>query len=144
MGMFDYFRSSYDLGEEFTNLNCQTKDIEDGIGGTMTQYWLSPDGQLYWIDYSHTADFVELKEGDEGYQEGKFSFQNFKWISNGTHGRVRPMHGLTKYITVYPEIWDDKWEDWPECHIHFKQGKLQDFDYSTKGIRYSQIENETN
>ena len=38
MGMFDYFRSSYDLGEQFTNVVCQTKDIEDGIGGTMTDY----------------------------------------------------------------------------------------------------------
>lgn len=143
MGMFDYLRSSYNLGPEFTNVTCQTKDIEDGIGGAMTQYWLSPDGQLYWIDYSHTADFVELKEGDDGYQEGKLALLNFKWIPNGTHGRVRPMN-LTKYITMYPEIWDDKLEDCPECRIHFKQGKLQDFDHSTKGIRYSQIENETN
>jgi len=132
MGMFDYFRSSYDLGESFTNLQCQTKDIEDGIGGTMTQYWLSPDGQLYWIDYSHTADFVELKEGDEGYQEGRLSMLNFKWIPNGTHGRVRPMN-LTKYITVYPERWDGEWKDCPECRIHFKNGKLQDYERSFKG-----------
>jgi len=32
MGMFDYFRSSYDLGEQFTNVVCQTKDIEE-FGG---------------------------------------------------------------------------------------------------------------
>ena len=132
MGMMDYFRSSYDLGESFTNLQCQTKDIEDGIGGTMTQYWLSPDGHLYWIDYSHTADFVELKEGDEGYQEGRLSMLNFKWIPNGKHGRVRPTN-LTKYITVYPERWDGEWEDWPECRIHFKDGKLQDYEHSSKG-----------
>ena len=43
MGMFDYVRSSYPLGEHFSG-NCQTKDIEDGIGGTMTQYWIAPDG----------------------------------------------------------------------------------------------------
>ena len=132
MGMFDYLRSSYDLGESFTNIICQTKDIEDGIGGTMTQYWLSPDGQLYWIDYSHTADFVELKEGDDGYQEGKLSMLNFQWIPNGTRGRVRPMY-LTKYITVYPESWDGEWEDWPECRIHFKGGVLQDYECSSKG-----------
>ena len=131
MGMFDYVRSSYPLGEEFSGV-CQTKDIEEGIGGTMSQYWISPDGQLYLIDYSHTADFVELKEGDEGYQEGRLSMLNFKWISNGTHGRVRPTN-LTKYITVYPEQWDGEWEDWPECRIHFKHGKLQDFEILTKG-----------
>jgi len=130
--MFDYLRSSYDLGPEFTNVRCQTKDIEEGIGGTMSQYWLSPDGQLYLIDYTHTADFVELKEGDEGYREGKLGFLNFKWIPNGTHGKVRPMN-ITKYITVYPEQWEGKWEDWIECRIHFKEGKLQDYDHSSKG-----------
>ena len=131
MGMFDYFRSSYYLDDSFTNVQCQTKDIEDfDIGGTMTQYWLDPDGQLYWIDYSETADFVELKEGDEGYH--KVALFNFRWIPNGTHGRVRPMN-LTKYITVYPESWDGEWEHWPECRIHFKQGKLQDYEHSSKG-----------
>jgi hypothetical protein len=132
MGMFDYFRSSYYLGDSFVDVICQTKDIEDGIGGTMTQYWLAPDGQLYRIDYSETADFVELKEGDEGYQEGKLALLNFQWIPNGTHGRVRPMY-LTKYITVYPESWDGEWEDWPECRIHFKGGVLQDYECSSKG-----------
>lgn len=131
MGMFDYFRSSYYLDDSFTNVICHTKDIEDGIGGTMSQYWLSPDGQLYLIDYSHTADFVELKEGDEGYSE-KYSWSNFRWIPNGTHGRVRPMN-LTKYITVYPESWDGDWEHWPECRIHFKGGVLQDYECSSKG-----------
>ena len=133
MGMFDYFRSSYDLGEFFNDTCCQTKDIEDGISGTMTQYWLSPDGQLYLIDYSHTTDFVELKEGDEGYQTGKLAMFNFQWIPNGTHGRVIPMYGFTKYITVYPERWDGKWEDWPECRIHFKRGVLLDYERSFKG-----------
>ena len=130
--MFDYLRSSYDLGEQFTNTRLHTKDIEEhGIGGTMTQYWLSPDGQLYWIDYSHTADFVEFKEGDEGYTE-KNSWTNFQWIPNGTRGRVRPTN-LTKYITVYPESWDGEWEHWPECRIHFKGGVLQDYECSSKG-----------
>ena len=132
MGMFDYFRSSYYLDEPFVNIQCQTKDIENSIGGTMTQYWLSPDGQLYWIDYSHTADFVELKEGDEGYEGGRLAFLNFKWIPNGIHGKVRPMY-ITKYVTVYPEKWDGEWEHWPECRIHFKEGVLQDYECSSKG-----------
>ena len=131
--MFDYFRSSYDLGESFTDTTLHTKDVEDGMGGTMIQYWLSPGGQLYLIDYSRTADFVELKEGDEGFhREWKRHFLNFQWIPNGNHGRVRPTN-LTKYITVYPESWDGEWEDWPECSIHFKNGKLQDYEHSSKG-----------
>lgn len=129
--MFDYLRSSYDLGESFTDICCQTKDIDDFGSGTMTQYWLSPDGQLYLIDYSHTADFVELKEGDEVYTE-KNSWTNFQWIRNGERGKVRP-YSLTKYITIYPEQWDGEWSDCPECRLHFKDGKLQDIEYSFKG-----------
>ena len=130
MGMFDYLRSSYPLGEHFSG-NCQTKDIEEyGIGGTMSQYWISPDGQLYLIDYSYTADFVELKEGDEGYS--KHGFLNFQWVPNGTHGKVRPWN-ITKYVLIYPENWKGTWEDWPDCRIHFKDGKLQNFEILSKG-----------
>ena len=139
MGMFDYFRSSYDLDEAFTDTCCHTKDIEDGIGGTMTQYWLSPDGQLFLVDYSHTADFVQLKEGDDGFHiEPKLHFFNYQWIPNGEHGRVRPT-SLTKYITVYPEQFDGEWDEWPECRLHFKDGKLQDYEYSSKGAHKSDL-----
>lgn len=125
MGMMDFFRSSYELGEQFTNTRLQTKDIENGIGGTMSDYWLSPSGQLYYIDYTKTADFVQLKEGDEGYSEiGLF---NFRWIPNGTNGKVRPQY-ITKYIEVYPEQWDGKWEDWPRLRLHLRAGKLIDYE----------------
>jgi hypothetical protein len=127
MGMMDFVRSSYDLGEQFTETRLQTKDIEDyGIGGTMSQYWISPDGYLYLIDYSHTADFVELKEGDEGYSD-KVPLFNLKWIPNGTHGKVR-VHPITKYIEIYPEQWGGEWKEWPTLKLHFKYGKLQDYE----------------
>ena len=126
MGMFDYLRSSYDFGKHFTNVELQTKDIEDGIGGTMSHYWLSPDGHLYYIDYSHTADFVEVKEGDEDYNE-KHSFMNFKWVPNGNHGKIRPWF-LTKYIRVYPSEWKGKWEDWPTLCLHFYYGRLMGYE----------------
>ena len=132
MGMFDLVRSSYPLGEDFSG-NCHTKEIEDGYDGTMSQYWISPDGQLYLIDYSQTADFVELKEGDDGYEPEK-KFLNFVWIPNGTRGKVRPWN-ITKYITIYPERWEGEYEDWPDCRIHFRNGKLQDFEILTKGDR---------
>jgi len=131
LGMFDYVRSSYYLGEHFSG-NCQTKEIEEyGIGGTMSQYWISPDGQLYLIDYSHTADFVELKEGDDGYND-KLALLNFRWIPNGTHGKVRPWN-ITKYVTIYPQNWQGDWEDWPDCRIHFKNGIVQNYEILTKG-----------
>ena len=121
MGMFDYVRSSYYFDEDFSG-QCQTKDIEEGYGGTMSQYWISPDGQLYLIDYSHTADFVELQEGDESEKK----FFNFRWIPNGTHGKVRPWN-ITKYVVIYPENWEGAWEDCPDCRIHFVDGKVQDY-----------------
>ena len=128
--MFDYLRSSYDLGEEFTEVELHTKDIEEyGIGGTMSHYWLDPHGYLYVIDYSHTADFVELKEGDEGFNDKK-SFLNFTWKPNGNKGKVSPWL-ITKYVEVYPSTWDGQWEDWPRCKIHFKYGRLMDYDITT-------------
>jgi len=130
VGMFDWVRSSYPLGENFSG-NCQTKDIEEGIGGTMSQYWINPDGQLCLIDYSHTADFVELKEGDEEYDD-KRGWLNFQWVPNGTHGKVRAWN-ITKYVVIYPQNWKGDWKDWPECRIHFKNGIIQDYKLLTKG-----------
>ena len=130
MGMMDYLRSSYNLGEQFTNKELQTKDIEEyGIGGTMSHYWLSPDGHLYYIDYSHTADFVELKEGDDGYND-THKWCNFQWVPNGNRGKVSPWM-ITKYVEVYPSTWEGLWEDWPRCKIHFKYGRLMDYDIIT-------------
>jgi len=126
MGMMDFVRSSYDLGEQFTDTRLQTKDIEDGIGGTMSQYWISPDGVLYHIDYSHTADFEIINEGDEGYNKER-KFLNFYWVPNGNHGKISPWM-ITKYIEVYPEQWEGKWEDWPRLKLHFRYGKLQDYE----------------
>lgn len=125
MGMFDYFKSSYDIGEQFTNVDCQTKDIEYGIGGTMTFYWLSPSGELWRPDYIGTHTFEQYKEGDPQYNE-KHPFLNFHWVPTGEHGRYVP-HKITKYVEVYPERWDGKWEDWPRCRLHFVDGKLKDF-----------------
>jgi hypothetical protein len=131
--MYDNVRSSYKpFGEDFYGQN-QTKDIEEGYGGTLSQYWISPEGQLYLIDYSHTADFVELQEGDDGYEPEKKIF-NFRWIPNGTRGKVRPWN-ITKYITIYPERWEGEWKTWPDCRIHFRDGKVQDFEILTKGDR---------
>lgn len=126
MGMYDEFKSSYDLGEKFTNVLCQTKDIEYGIGGTMTLYWLSPAGELWRPQYNGTHDMIFLKEGDEGYSE-KLSILNFKWVPTGKHGKYVP-HKITKYVEVYPARWKGRWEDWPRCRIHFVDGVLKDFE----------------
>jgi len=126
MGMYDTVHSSYNLGEQFTDVELQTKDIEDGIGGTMTNYWLSPDGVLYHIDYSGTADFEKIEEGEKDYNE-RLGFLNFRWVPNGNRGKITPCY-ITRYVEVYPSGWKGQWEDWPRCRLHFRCGKLLDYE----------------
>ncbi len=128
--MFDYFRSSYDLGEQFTNVVCQTKDIEDGIGGTMTDYWLDPNGQLWYPSYRDTHTFEEIPENDERYNS-RFGFLNFEWIPTGKHGRYQPCL-ITKYIEIHVANWKGDWHDWPRLRLHFKRGILQDYEDATR------------
>jgi len=125
VSMFDYFRSSYDLGEQFTNVVCQTKDIEDGIGGTMTDYWLDPAGKLWCPHYRDTHTFEEIPEDDERYSE-RLGFLNFEWIPTGQHGKYQPFL-LTKYIEIYPATWKGDWHDWPRLRLHFRDGILQEY-----------------
>jgi hypothetical protein len=126
MGMFDYFRSSYDLGEQFTNVVCQTKDIEEGIGGTMTDYWLDPKGLLWYPTYRDTHTFEVYEEGDPGYDPDK-AWMNWEWIPTGVHGRYQP-YLMTKYIEVYPANWKGDWHEWPRLRLHFKHGIIQDYE----------------
>ena len=118
MGMFDYVKSSYPLGENFSG-QCQTKDIESFLGGTMTQYWISPSGQLYMIDYSYTADFEENPNPDP-----KRPWINWHWVPNGNRGKVSPM-SLTKSNTIYPDKWIGKREELPKITICFNNGIIQ-------------------
>ena len=129
--MFDYLRSSYDLGEQFTNVVCQTKDIEEGIGGTMTDYWLDPSGKLWYPSYIGTHTFEEISKDDERYND-KALFLNFEWIPTGTHGKFVP-HEITKYIEIYPADWKGEWELWPRLKLHFKYGILQDYERLSYG-----------
>ncbi len=130
MGMFDYVRCSYPIDDNFTE-QCQTKDIEyNDIGGTMSQYWISPSGCLYHIDYSNTADFVEIS--DDEVKDAKHKWLKYRWESNGLRGRVK-QYPITKYVVIYPEKWSGEWRDWPECRIHFRFGILQDYEVIKKG-----------
>jgi len=112
MGMFDTIRSSYDLGPGF-HKDLQTKDLEC----MMHNYWITPAGQLYEIDYSYTQSFVG--GGDRLYQP------------NGNHGRVTPVY-FTGIITVYPAKWDAYYAPFPECNVEFYQGQVTDYGYSHK------------
>lgn len=122
MGMFDYVHSSYNLGEHFTDTICQTK----GFDNTMSHYWIDPHGYLYLIDYRHTHDFIQLTPDNPEY-DSKHLFFNFKWIPNGNKGKVSP-YMITDYVEVYPEQWNGSYDDWPRCRIHFKYGRVMDFE----------------
>jgi len=129
MSLFDYLRSSYDLGEQFTETELQTKDIEKGLGGTMTHYWLDPAGQLWKPDYTGTSTFEAIEEDDPRYNT-KILFLNFEWIPTGNRGRYAP-YEITAYVEVYPSTWKGSWEEWPTLKLHFRQGKLQDYENIT-------------
>ena len=126
MGLFDYLKSSYDIGPQFTNVELHTKDIEEyGIGGTMTHFWIDPSGYLYCGDYKGTSTFEEIPEDDERYSN-KLLFLNFEWVSTGQRGKYR-VHPITKYVEVYTPEWKGDYDAWPRCRLHFVEGKLQDF-----------------
>ena len=129
MGMFDYFRSSYDLGPHCTEVECQTKDMEDSLGGTMSQYWLDPAGYLYLVDYSGTQDYYFKEERDELYRLPLMEIR-----PNGTRGKVTP-YLLTKYIEIYPSKWDGPWNEIPTLRLHLKYGRLMGYDDVTHGRR---------
>lgn len=119
MSLYDNLKSSYNLGEEFTNKQLQTKDIQDGIGGALDFYWITPKGQLFLIDNSSTADPVPTDE----------KFPIFKWIPNGNHGKVSPVY-ITKYVEVYGN-------PYRRCKIHFKRGVVQDFEVLDISAQFS-------
>ena len=128
MSMFDWVKSSYPLPEAFTGI-CQTKDIEDGYSGTMSNYWIAPDGYLWCGDYMG-CHILEVYEEDHPLYDPKFKWNNHEWVATGRHGKWR-VNPITKYVEIYPAEWGGKWEDWPRLRLHFKSGKLMDFEETT-------------
>ena len=104
MGMFDTIRSSYDLGPGFWNKELQTKDLTC----TLSVYWISPNGELFEIDYSGTVDWGP----------------DLKTVSNGNHGKVRPVI-ITTEVEVYPVKWDAYYSKFPTMKITFIDGVLR-------------------
>ena len=121
MGMFDTIHCSYDLGPSFHNRSLQTKDLYQ----TMCEYWLSPNGELYELDYSGTQSFVLRKESI-------FPYERITWEKNGCHGSVRATN-LTREIIVYPTKWDAYYTPFPEITLTFVEGKLFQYAKIKKG-----------
>ena len=121
MGMFDDIKCSAEIGA-LTNVNCQTKEIDRYAGGTMSFYWVDPNGLLWTADFSGTADFVFDNNSPS-------LLSRLKCIPNGNRGKVVPVY-LTDYVTIYSSVTHpDGLVDWAECRLHFIEGKLQGFRY---------------
>ena len=131
--MFDYVRSSYNLGEQFTNVECQTKDIEEGYSGTMSHFWIDPAGYLWVGDYTGTNTFEIIEKDDPRYSD-KHLFLNYEWIPTGKHGKYQ-VHPITKYVEIYPSNWEGHYDDWPRCRIHFKYGRVVEYEHITRRER---------
>jgi len=130
MGMFDWVKSSYNLGEHFTNIECQTKDIEEGYSGTMSHFWIDPAGYLWVGDYRGTSTFEIIEKDDPRYDPERH-FLNYEWIPTGQHGKYQ-VHPITKYVEIYPSNWKGHYDDWPRCRIHFKYGRVVEYEYITR------------
>jgi hypothetical protein len=109
MGMFDTIRCNYDAGAGFHNRELQTKDLEC----MMFEYWITPHGQLYQIDYSGTQSIV-----DSGAQDFRIVT-----VPNGNHGKITAMD-ITKTIEVYPSKWDAHYAPFPRLYFHFRDGVI--------------------
>lgn len=81
MGMFDTVRSSYPIFGSRWDHDLQTKSLDC----ILASYWISPAGELFEIDYSHTQDWIEKPE-----HEQRGFFDRYKAVPNGRHGHVRP------------------------------------------------------
>jgi len=112
MGMFDTIRSSYNLGKGMEG-ELQTKSMHC----LMQDYWISPTGQLYEIDYSGTQDFVMDPEKDTAFLKG------ITWVPNGNHGRVRASrhYGV---VECYPSKWSREDDCFYTCQITFCDGMI--------------------
>jgi hypothetical protein len=116
MGLFDTVKCSYDLGPGYINRELQTKDLDC----CMADYWISPAGQLYEIDYGGTHTFETIKENDPRYDSNK-KFLNFEWIPTGQRGKIKPVY-IFKIVELYPAKWDGHYSKWPSCHVLFRDG----------------------
>ena len=122
MGYFDTIHCSYDLGPSFHNRSLQTKSLYK----QMIEYWLSPSGELYELDFSGTQSWVLRKEDI-------YPYERLTWEKNGCHGTVRATN-LTREIEVYPAKWDAYYAPYPRISLTIVEGKL----YGQNHTRYVQ------
>lgn len=129
MGMFDTIKCSYDIGE-LTDVECQSKNIDDW-GGTMSFYWVDPNGRLWSPRYDGTYDFVPT-ESPFFPELGKGNLSHVKYLGtkpNGNHGKYQFV-SMTRCIEIYR--CDSQADGYSECSVaflEFYRGQLKDYSY---------------
>ena len=102
----DTVRCSYDLGTGFWNRNLVTKELSQ----TCSCYWITPNGELFEIDYSGTQDYTNN--------------ERVPFTPNGQRGRVRPVD-ITTTIRLQPKDWNVHYAKCPTCHVTLFNGKIE-------------------
>ena len=126
MGMFDTVRCDYPIGPAFEG-ECQSKEFDKFVGGTMSFYYIDPHGYLFDVDTRGTWEWVRNPLGPRPWPYTK--------IQTGRKGRLRALTHYTDYVTIYPSHWDGSWTDWPEARLHIVNGKIQSVTHSTPETR---------
>ena len=119
MGMFDYFKSSFYLGPDFTNVTCQTKDLEC----TMSIYWLDPAGVLWSPDYTGTSIMEIIEENDQRYNK-ELLFLNYEMVPTGVRGKLKFCE-YTGSVNIYNYDWT---KNRKELCLLFKEGVLKTYE----------------
>lgn len=122
IGLLDRFRSSYNLGDQFTNTELHTRDLSC----SMDDYWLSPDGVLWKPDYTGVNKLVFYEE-DHPYYDPEALWSNYDLIPTGNNGRVRRQY-TSSQVRIYPPTWNGEWNDWPTLRLLFENGILKDWE----------------
>ena len=129
MGMYDEVRC--DIITPDYNL-FQTKDIEGDIGGTGSLYYIDPSGLVWYSDYYGTSDWVQdMTPGRKLWP--------YRRIKTGKHGKVRHMSKMTKYIHIYPTVYEGSWIDVPRYRLHIVNGQLQSHHLITHADRDQRV-----
>lgn len=112
--MFDEVISHYKpLGERFTGKYLQTKSLDN----IMSNYWISPAGELFKEDLADSMEIVEVESVDEDVFP-------WVWMPTGKNKKLSPVYHNGSVI-VYPGHDDDK--EYIEACLLFKDGKIIDY-----------------
>ncbi len=121
MGMFDYVKCSYNIGE-LTNVECQTKDIDPLVGGTMSFYWIDPAGHLWTTDHSGCSAI------EYGVGEGAL-WKRIKYVPTGVKGKVYAVD-ISREVEIYDTVTHpDGYAETTFCQLLFVRGTLEYFEY---------------